>query len=73
MGLSAEYEIASACTNAQESMPIRNIILSIDHQQPPYPMQVDNSTVIGFIRKQIKQKQSKSIGMRFYWMQDREA
>ncbi len=33
-------------------------------------MQVDNSTVEGFANDTIKQKQSKAINMRFYWIKD---
>ena len=35
-------------------------------------MQVDNTTAVGFIHKQIKQQQSKAIDMRYYWLQDRQ-
>ena len=36
-------------------------------------MQVDNTTAVGLINKEIKQKRTKLIDMRFYWLQDREA
>jgi hypothetical protein len=34
-------------------------------------MQVDNTTSVGFANSTIKQKRSKAIDMRFYWLQDR--
>jgi hypothetical protein len=34
-------------------------------------MQTDNSTVTGFANDTIKQKISKAIDMRFYWIKDR--
>ena len=40
------------------------------HYQPPTPMQVDNSINKGFASQTIKQKRSKAIDMRFYWVQD---
>ena len=40
---------------------------------PPPPAEVDNSTAVGFANKQIKQQKSKSMDMRYYWIQDRVA
>ena len=42
------------------------------HPQLPTPLAVDNTTAVGFANKTIKQKMSKAIDMRFYWMQDRQ-
>ena len=41
------------------------------HPQPPTPMEVDNETVIGFLKITMKQKRSKANDMRFYWVRDR--
>jgi hypothetical protein len=41
------------------------------HPQPSTPIQVDNTTAVGFANSTIKQKRSKAIDMRFYWIQDR--
>jgi hypothetical protein len=45
------------------------------HPQPPTPIQVDNSMTMtnGFANKQIKQQQSKSMDIQFYWIQDHVA
>ena len=43
---------------------------SSDHQ-PDTPIQVDNSISDGFANNTIKQKRSKAINMRFYWIRDR--
>ena len=56
MGSAAEVEIASAFVNYQDAIPIRNTLIELNHPQPPTPVQVDNSTVVGFINKEIKQK-----------------
>ena len=42
------------------------------HPQGPNPLQVDNTTALGFANKNIKQKMSKAIDMRLYWIQDRK-
>ena len=43
------------------------------HPQPPTLVEVDNSTAVGFANKQINQQKSKSMDMRYYWIQDRVA
>ena len=71
MGSAAEAEIGASYMNAQESLPIRVCLEEMGHPQPPTPIQVDNTTAVGFANKTIKQKRSKAIDMRFYWIQDR--
>jgi hypothetical protein len=70
-GSAAEAEIAPSYLNGQEAIPIQTTLEEMGHPQPPTPMQVDNSTAEGFANDTIKQKQSKAIDMRFYWIQDR--
>ena len=41
------------------------------HPQRPTPMEVDNETSIGFPKRTTKQKRSKAIDMRFYWVRYR--
>ena len=41
------------------------------HTQPPTPVQVDNSTALGIVNGTIKQRKSKEMDMRFYWIRDR--
>ena len=41
------------------------------HPQPPTPMQLNNTTSVGFSNITIKQNHSKAIDMQFYWFQDR--
>lgn len=71
MGSAAEAEIGATYVNGQEAMPIRTALEEMHHPQPPTPMQVDNTTAVGFANDTIKQKRSKAIDMRFYWIQDR--
>ena len=51
---------------------MRNALEELGHHQPPAPMQVNNTTAAGFIKKQNKQRRLKAIGMRDYWLQDRQ-
>jgi hypothetical protein len=41
------------------------------HPQPATPVEVDNTTAVGFANTKLQQKRSKSMDMRFYWIQDR--
>ena len=71
MSSAAEAEIGAIFINCQDSEPIRNALLELGHAQPPTPVQTDNSTANGFLNKTIKQKRTKAIDMRFYWVIDR--
>jgi hypothetical protein len=71
MGSAVEAEIGATYLNGQEAIPIRTTLAEMGHPQPPTPMQVDNSTAEGFANDTIKQKRSKAIDMRFYWIKDR--
>jgi hypothetical protein len=71
MGSAAEAEIGATYINGTEAVPIRTTLAELGHPQPPTPMQVDNSTAEGFANDTIKQKRSKAIDMRFYWIKDR--
>ena len=71
MASAAEAEIGASFVAAQESIPIVTSLEELGHKQPPTPIQVDNTTAVGFANREIKQKRSKAIDMRFYWLQDR--
>ena len=67
----AEAEIGAAYINGWEAIPIRTTLQELNHPQPPTKMQVDNTTAIGFATDTIKQKRTKAINIRFYWICDR--
>ena len=71
MGSATEVEIGASHTNGQEAIPICTALEEMGHPQPPTPMQVNNTTEVGFANSTIKQKRSKAIDMQFYWIQDR--
>ena len=48
MGSAAEAEIGALYTNGQEAIPIHTALEEMGHLQPPTPMQVDNTTAVGF-------------------------
>jgi hypothetical protein len=71
MSSAAEAEVAALFMNAQEMAPMRQCLKDLGHPQPATPIKTDNSTATGIINNTIKQKRSKSIDMRFYWLRDR--
>ena len=66
-----ETKVAATFYNAKEALPFRVTLAEMGHQKPPTPMEVDNETAIRFLKSTMKQKRSKSIDMRFYWVRDR--
>ena len=71
MASASEAEIYATFINGKESIPIQANLDELGQPQPPIPICVDNSTAAGFANDTIKQKRSKAIDMRFYWVQDR--
>jgi hypothetical protein len=72
MGSAAEAEVAALYLNAQEALPIRQSLIDMGHPQPATRMNTDNQTATGILNGTIKQKRSKAIDMRFYWLRDRQ-
>jgi hypothetical protein len=66
----AEAECGGLYMNAKEAVPMRITLKELDHPQPAIPIRTDNSTADGIMNKTVKQKQSKSMDIRFYWLQD---
>jgi hypothetical protein len=71
MASAAEAEVAGIYLNAQEGVSERNCLIEMGHPQPPTPIRTDNTTARGIVTGTIKQKRSKAIDMRFYWLKDR--
>ena len=57
--------------NAQEAVAIRTCLIEMGHPQPATPLKTDNMTAKGIIAGTIKQKRSKAMDMRFYWLKER--
>jgi hypothetical protein len=67
----AEAEVAACFLNAQDACMLRTTLTDLGHQQPPTPIQTDNQCAQGILNDTVKQKRSKAIDMRFYWLKDR--
>jgi hypothetical protein len=66
----AKAKLAGVFHNGKEACPLRACLTKLDHPQPPTPIQTENSTAAGIRNDSVKQKRSKAMGMRFYWIQD---
>jgi Reverse transcriptase (RNA-dependent DNA polymerase) len=67
----SEAEMAGLFHNAKEACALRTALTEMGHEQPPTPIVTDNSTAAGIANNTVKQKQSKSMDMHFYWIRDR--
>ena len=66
-----EAKLGAFLHNGKAVAPICTTLEELGHTQPPTPLQTNNTTAIGISSNNIKQKRSKAMGMRFYWIQDR--
>jgi hypothetical protein len=67
----AESEFGACFQNAQTAAPLRTTLLEIGHNQPETPLRTESSTAYGILNETIKQKRSKSMDLKYYWLQDR--
>ena len=73
MASAAEAEVGGLFMNAQEAVPARTTLIDLGHLKPPSPLKTDNSTADGILNGTVKQKRSKALAMKFYWLKDRAA
>ena len=71
MSSAPEAKLEALYMNAQEAARLRNCLEAMGHTQPATLLWTDNSTANGIINNTMKQKRSKAIDIRFYWLRDR--
>ena len=67
----AESETAALFINGQEACPIRVCLEEMGWPQGATPITTDNSCAVGIANDTVKQRRSKAIDMRYYWIRDR--
>ena len=67
----AEAEVAGTFHNGKEACPIRITLDELGYPQEATIIITDNSTAVGIANDTVKQKRSKAIDMRYYWIRDR--
>jgi hypothetical protein len=55
----------------EEGAVLRKTLEELGHKQPPTPMETDSTTATGYNNGTIKQKLTKAMDIRFYWIKDR--
>jgi hypothetical protein len=68
----AEAEIGGCFYNARDAAVLRIALAEMGHPQPPTPIECDNSTGVGILNDSLRQRRSKAMYMRFYWLKDRQ-
>ena len=68
-----EAELAALFYNAKEACTLRTTLEEMGHPQQPTPIQTDNEVAVGLAHDTVKQRRSKAMDMRFYWLRDRIA
>ena len=71
MSSAQESETGAGFVTARELVPARITLNELGHAQGPTPLQFDNQCAKGILTDEIKQKCSKAMDMRFYWLRDR--
>jgi hypothetical protein len=71
MSSAAEAEIGAVLLNSKGGAVIRTTLEEVGHPQPTTPLQTDNTTATGDSNGKIKQKRTRAMDMRFYWVKDR--
>jgi hypothetical protein len=71
MSSEAEAEIGTVFINTKEGAVLRTTLEEVGYKQPPTPMESNNTTATGYSNGAIKQKRTKAMDMRFYWIKDR--
>ena len=67
----AEAEVGALFNNAKEATRIRLTLQDMGHPQYATPIQVDNKCAEGIVNDTMKQKHTKAMDMRLYWIKDR--
>ena len=71
MSSAADAEYGALFFNAKDGCKLRTTLQDMGYPQPATPIQADNSCAVGLANDTVKQKRSKAIDMRFYWVKDR--
>ena len=71
MSSATEAELAGLFHNAKDAAPLRVALEEMGRKQPATPIQTDNSCATGITNGTTRQRKSKAMDMRFYWIQDR--
>ena len=64
----AEAELGALFHNRKDAEPISQTLIDLGHPQPPTLVITDNVCAKRIVNDTMKQRRSKAIDMRFYWI-----
>ena len=64
----AEAELSTLFINAKEAKILQLTLEELGHKQPPTPIHVDKSTILGILNNTIKRQKSQSMEIRYFWL-----
>ena len=67
----AEAKLGALFFNAKDAAWLRTSLEALGYPQPATPIQTDNACAAGICNDSVKQRRSKAMDMRFYWVRDR--
>ena len=70
MASAAEAEMGALFINGQEAVVLKQILEEMGWPQQPTPIKTDNSTAYGIANSSIRQRRSRAMDMRLYWVKD---
>ena len=70
MASASEAETGGLYENCQAACPIRVTLEEMGWPQPATPVRTDNQVTKGIVTRTVKQRRSRTINMRFYWVKD---
>ena len=73
MSSAVEAELGALYINTRKAIPQHQPLAEMGHNQPPTPMQTDNSTALGVVNNNIQPRHTKATDMRFHWLRCHEA
>ena len=71
MASDTEAELGGLFENFHKATATRMALEEMGHQRPPAPVATDNTAANSIVNGTTKQKISRAIDMRFYWVRDR--
>jgi hypothetical protein len=66
-----EAELGALFYNGKEAAMLRTILHDMGHSQPATPIQTNDACAVGISNNTVKQRRSKAMDMRLYWIKDR--
>ena len=63
-------ELGTPFHNAKDAEALRSTLEDMGNTQPPTPITTDNKCASGIANETVKQRRSKAIDMRYYWVCD---